>query len=206
MAKDMLFATLDPTMRGIKLPNGQQAILSDTVGFIRNLPTELVAAFGATLEEVVEADIILHVHDVAGDDVQGQHETVNETLKNLGIETDSDHIIHAYNKIDLLKEKDLFEYNRLTQSTRKDASCSTVSAITGEGMNDLLNKIVYHLNIGQTDYRFNIPAKDGKAIAWLHANATVKLCDYSEDNAAIIAMMGEAAYQKFIKVFHYPAS
>lgn len=203
LSKDMLFATLDPTMRAIKLPNGQQSILSDTVGFIRNLPTELVAAFGATLEEVIEADIILHVHDASSDDLNEQHRTVSNTLESLNISTESDHIIHVYNKIDLLKGKDEFEFNRLTQSSRKDASRCAVSAVTGQGVNDLLNTIIYHLNIGQSDYHFEIPVTDGKAIAWLHANATVKSCDYSENTATITAMMGEAAYNKFTKVFGY---
>jgi GTP-binding protein HflX len=102
VAKDMLFATLDPTMRALQLPNSQKAILSDTVGFIRNLPTELVAAFSATLEEVVEADIILHVHDISSENMDTQAKTVRETLEDLGIDYDSDHIIQVYNKIDLV--------------------------------------------------------------------------------------------------------
>ncbi|PCH98329.1 MAG: GTPase HflX, partial [Alphaproteobacteria bacterium] len=206
LSKDMLFATLDPTMRALKLPNGQQSIMSDTVGFIRNLPTELVAAFGATLEEVVEADIILHVHDASSEDMAVQHQTVRKTLKSLNISPESDHIIHVYNKIDLLRDKDEFEFNRITQSTRKDASRCAISAVTGQGVNDLLNTIIYHLNIGQNDYNFSIPVEDGKAIAWLHANATVNSCEYNEEDAQVCVMMGEAAYHKFLKVFHYSSS
>lgn len=204
LSKDMLFATLDPTMRALKLPNGQQAILSDTVGFIRNLPTELIAAFSATLEEVVEADIILHVHDVSSDDMEVQHMTVSDTLSSLGVAPESDHIIHVYNKIDLLLTKDEYEANRVMQSCRRDAGRCAVSAVTGQGINDLLNTIIYHLNIGQTDYCFNIPTGDGKALAWLYAHATVTSCDYNNENIAIVcATMGEAAYNKFIKVFNY---
>ena len=206
LSKDMLFATLDPTMRNIRLPNGQQAIMSDTVGFIRNLPTELVAAFGATLEEVVEADIILHVHDIADTDADSQARTVKETLENLGIETESDHIIHVYNKIDLLQEQDEFEANRIMQYSRRDVGSCALSAKTGEGVNDLLNTLVYHLNMGQKDYTFNIPSQDGKAAAWLHSNGTVVETRYQDDITLITVTMGEAAYSKFVKVFGYQSS
>lgn len=203
LSKDMLFATLDPTMRNIRLPNGQQAIMSDTVGFIRNLPTELVAAFSATLEEVIEADVILHVHDIADPDNDSQAKTVNETLQNLGIDTDSDHIIHVYNKIDLLYKDDEFEANRIMQYSRRDVGSCALSAITGEGVNDLLNTLVYHLNIGQKDYTFKIPSQDGKATAWLHSNGTVVEIKYNDDVSIITVTMGEAAYNKFTKVFGY---
>lgn len=203
LSKDMLFATLDPTMRSFKLPNGQLAILSDTVGFIRNLPTELVAAFSATLEEVVEADIILHVHDVSSDDMHTQRETVLSTLDSLGIDPESDHIIHVYNKVDLLEQRDEFEANRLIQSSRLDAGQCVVSAVTGQGVNNLLHKILYHLHIGQQDYAFQIPLSDGKAMAWLHAHTTVQNTVYDNEVAVITATMGEAAYQKFVKVFGY---
>ena len=206
LSKDMLFATLDPTMRAIRLPNGQQAIMSDTVGFIRNLPTELVAAFGATLEEVVEADIILHVHDINSDDYQSQASTVQKTLEDLGIDYESDHIIHVYNKIDLLNAIDPFEANRITKSSHKDASKAVTSAQTGEGVSDLLNTLVYHLMLGQAEYQFDIPASDGKALAWLHANATVENIDYTDDNIAhVLVTMGKAAVNKFMKVFGYVA-
>ncbi len=204
LSKDMLFATLDPTMRAMKLPNGQQAILSDTVGFIRNLPTELVAAFGATLEEVVEADIILHVHDINSQDKDSQANTVKATLEDLGIDYDADHIIQIYNKIDLLHQTDPFEANRLSKLSRKDAGSAVVSSYTGEGINDLLNCLVYHLMLGQADYNFEIKTSDGKAIAWLHANTTVNNIDYKNNEMAHANIsMGEAALNKFIKVFGY---
>ena len=205
LSKDMLFATLDPTMRNIRLPNGQQAIMSDTVGFIRNLPTELVAAFSATLEEVIEADVILHVHDIADNDADSQAKTVKDTLANLGIETDSDNIIHVYNKIDLLQQQDEFEASRIMQTSRRDVGSCALSAITGEGVNDLLNTLVYHLNIGQRDYRFEIPSQDGKATSWLHSNGTVVETQYKDDLTFITVTMGEAAYNKFVKVFGYSA-
>lgn len=203
LSKDMLFATLDPTMRAMRLPNGQQAILSDTVGFIRNLPTELVAAFSATLEEVVEADIILHVHNLASDDMDSEHDTVHTTLENLGVDYESDNVIQVYNKLDLLNEIDPFEAGRIAQKSRRDAQSCAVSAVTKEGINDLLSTIVYHLSLGQRQFRFEIPAQDGKAIAWLHANSTVDDIEYNEDKAVIDITIGEAAFNKFTKVFEY---
>lgn len=206
LSKDMLFATLDPTMRAMRLPNGQQAILSDTVGFIRNLPTELVAAFSATLEEVVEADIILHVHDIASDDMDSQQKTVQETLESLGVDYESDNVIHVYNKIDLLAADDPFEARRVSQESRRDAQSCATSAVTGEGISDLLNTIVYHLGLGQERYSFVIPVQDGKAVAWLHANSAVDHLEYGEEEAIVTVTIGEAAFNKFIKVFGYQPS
>ncbi len=206
LSQDMLFATLDPTMRAMRLPNGQQAIISDTVGFIRNLPTELVAAFSATLEEVVEADIILHVHDINSEDFQSQKDTVHETLKNLGVEYEAENVIHVYNKIDLLSKTDPFEASRLSKLSRKDAGLAVVSAHTGEGVNDLLNTLVYHLTLGQTDYEFKIPMADGKAVSWLHQSATVTQTQYTDNDVVVSVTMGEAAFNKFVKVFGYNPS
>lgn len=203
LSKDMLFATLDPTMRAVRLPNGQQAILSDTVGFIRNLPTELVAAFGATLEEVVEADIILHVHDASSDDFESQRETVLATLESLGIERNSEHIIDVFNKVDLLREKDEFEANRLLKLYKRTVDSVVLSAYTGEGVNDLLNCLVYHLLLGQTDYQFRIPVTDGKAISWLHTYGTVRSVTHEDSDSLMGVTLGEAAFSKFTKVFGY---
>lgn len=203
LSKDMLFATLDPTMRALKLPNGQQAIVSDTVGFIRNLPTELVAAFGATLEEVVEADIILHVQDISSDDCDTQRETVLNTLESLGIEPNSDNIINVYNKIDILRDSDPTEADRLESLHKRSADTTVISAYKGEGMDDLLACLVDHLLLGQTDYTITIPVSDGKAIAWLHTNATVHDTIYHENDAMMRVTLGEAAANKFFKVFPY---
>lgn len=206
LSKDMLFATLDPTMRALKLPNGQQAIISDTVGFIRNLPTELVAAFSATLEEVVEADIILHVQDISSEDYDTQRDTVLTTLEGLGIESHSVNIIDVFNKIDLLRDQDETEANRLLGLYKRSADKVVISAETGEGIVNLLGSLVYHLHIGQSDYTMTIPAADGKAIAWLHTNGTVIDTDYQDNEVQIRVTLGDAAYSKFIKVFNYPAS
>jgi len=203
LSKDMVFATLDPTMRGLTLPNGQKAILSDTVGFIRNLPTELIAAFSATLEEVVEADIILHVHDVNAPDMQSQAKTVTETLEDLGIHADADHILQVYNKIDLLRTHDDFEANRLLNLNRKETQSVSLSAHTGEGIEDLLQTLVAHLMSDHDDHIFTIPVKDGKAMSWLHANATLKAENYEGEQAILSVTMGKMAFDKFTKIFGY---
>jgi GTP-binding protein HflX len=203
LSKDMVFATLDPTMRGLTLPGGQKAILSDTVGFIRNLPTELVAAFSATLEEVVEADIILHVHDINAEDKDTQAETVSQTLEDLGIPHDSDQIIHVYNKIDLLRQHDEFEANRLINLNKKDHRHVALSAVTDEGIDDLLGSLVQHLLIDHDDVRFDLPITDGRAISWLHRYGHVEDVQYSEDRAIMDVTIGKMALNKFIKIFEY---
>jgi GTP-binding protein HflX len=204
LSKNMLFATLDPTMRAVKLPNGQQTIISDTVGFIRNLPTELVAAFSATLEEVVEADIILHVHDINSDDYEIHRDTVLKTLESLGIDTESDNIIDVYNKIDLLKNRDEFEAKRLQNLYTQSADNVVVlSAYTGEGIDDLLNCLVGQLLLGQKACVFEIPVSDGRAISWLHTYGTVKDSIYEDSYIIMRTVLGEAAYNKFVKVFNY---
>jgi len=205
LSKDMLFATLDQTMRAMRLPNGQQAILSDTVGFIRDLPAELISAFSATLEEVVEADIILHVHNLASNNIENENQTVNETLKNIGVNYESDHIIQVYNKIDLLHQTDSFESGRLVQKKYRNIQNCVVSAVTQEGINALLNTIVYRLSSEQKQYCFIIPVHDGKALAWLHANSTINKVQYKNIDTVVDVTIGEAAYSKFIKIFGYSA-
>ena len=203
LSKDMVFATLDPTMRGLTLQGGQKAILSDTVGFIRNLPTELVAAFSATLEEVVEADIILHVHDVSAEDKDTQAATVSQTLEDLGIPHDSEQIIHVYNKIDLLRQHDEFEANRLINLNNRDHRHVAISAVTNEGIDDLLSSLVQHLMIDHDEVVFDLPITDGRAISWLHSYGHVDSVRYSEDRAEMHVTMGKIALNKFIKIFEY---
>lgn len=204
LSKDMVFATLDPTMRGLKLPNGQKAIMSDTVGFIRNLPTELIAAFSATLEEVVEADIILHVQDVSNAEMQDHAETVLAILDNLGVDQSADNIFNVYNKIDILAMDDPFEYNRLKNMTDKDPQNAGISSYTGEGIDQLLSKIVNYLTRDEEDYNFELPVSDGKALSWLHDNATVLKTDYNESDKVYVSVrMGQSAHDKFVKVFGY---
>ena len=168
---NMLFATLDPTMRTLRLPAGRQAILSDTVGFVSNLPTELVAAFSATLEEVQEADCIVHVRDVSHPDSEAQKADVLNVLDTLGVKASVlEELIEAQNKIDLLTpdERAWFE-NR----ARHVARAYPLSAATGEGTEALLAGIAKALNAAHLVHRLSIPLDDGATIAWLYRCGTV---------------------------------
>lgn len=170
-AEDLLFATLDPTMRKIDLPGGQTVILSDTVGFISDLPTELVAAFRATLEEVLEADLVVHVRDITHEDTEAQKKDVFDVLKRLGVDRDDEHgYLEVYNKIDLL-DPDLAE--TILNGVERDDGLAAISAITGEGENDLLALIETKLTARQDILSLDIPASDGATLSWIYRNGTV---------------------------------
>ncbi|MBC8037436.1 MAG: GTPase HflX [Rhizobiales bacterium] len=171
LAKDLLFATLDPTMREIVLPHGRKVILSDTVGFISDLPTSLIAAFRATLEEVLEADIILHVRDVSHAETEAQSADVNRVLDELGIdEVRRGQIIEVWNKLDLLDGET--RTAREAQASRKE-NCVLISAITGEGIDRLLQAIEDRLDTGDTTYEIFVAPSDGEGQAWLHESGEV---------------------------------
>ena len=170
VARDQLFATLDPTMRVVKLPSRRHVILSDTVGFISELPTQLVAAFRATLEEVLEADVILHVRDIADPESDLQNSDVRKVLAELGITAEDSRLIEVLNKVDLL---DAEERDRIAQqAVRADASV-VVSALTGEGEGDLLAAIDRRISRSEEVVRFAVDASNGAAIAWLYENGNV---------------------------------
>ena len=171
LAKDLLFATLDPTMRVIQLPHGRKIILSDTVGFISDLPTSLIAAFRATLEEVLSADVILHVRDVAHADSDAQAQDVNRVLAELGIDDlRRSAIIEVWNKLDLLPPEE--RAAREAQALRKPG-CGLVSAITGEGLGPLLELVEGRLGAEDTVYEIVLSAEDGQGQAWLHDRGEV---------------------------------
>ncbi len=177
MAEDMLFATLDPTMRAVRLPGIDKVILSDTVGFISDLPTQLVAAFRATLEEVTGADAILHIRDMANPDSDAQKREVLEILADLdlmGEEGDDPTIpiIEVWNKWDLL---DADSAGQLTgaMAARSDEKIVPVSALTGEGCDDLLEALSQLLTSDARLHHFVLPASAGRKIAWLHAHGEV---------------------------------
>jgi GTP-binding protein HflX len=168
-AKDQLFATLDPTMRGLRLPSGRRAILSDTVGFISELPTELVAAFRATLEEVAEADVILHVRDAAHPDSAAQRADVIAVLDGMVRDSTLDEdwpmrSIEVLNKADLLGG---------VAEVETRGSGVAVSAITGEGLSDLLDAIDRRIAAGMETAGYDIPPSDGARLAWLYAHGEV---------------------------------
>ncbi|MEH6524908.1 MAG: GTPase HflX [Sneathiella sp.] len=170
-AEDLLFATLDPTMRKIDLPGGQTVILSDTVGFISDLPTELVASFRATLEEVLEADLIVHVRDITHTDTDAQKKDVFDVLTRLGVDYDDEHgYLEVYNKIDLL-DPDLAE--TVLNGVERDESLAAISAITGKGTDSLLTIIETKLTARQNILSLDIPASDGATLSWIYRNGTV---------------------------------
>lgn len=171
-AVDMLFATLDPTMRRVDLPSGRPAILSDTVGFISDLPTDLVAAFHATLEEVEEADLIIHVRDIAHPDSDAQKKDVDHVLDTLrpGLEQEGV-MIEALNKLDLLSEEQRAVVGNLC--LRSNGLKVAISALTGEGCGALLEGIDRRIEAGHDLCEYRIHVGDGRAIAWLYRNGEV---------------------------------
>jgi len=173
-AADMLFATLDPTLRALHLPHGGKAMLSDTVGFISNLPTQLVAAFRATLEEVLEADVILHVRDISHEDADAQQRDVDAVLRQLGIDPEAgDRILEVWNKIDLLSPEERANLRKIAARRPPEHPCFLVSAATGEGIDALLIAIEDRLASSRTTLALSIDASDGAGISWLHRNAEV---------------------------------
>jgi GTP-binding protein HflX len=175
-AADMLFATLDPTLRALNMPHGGKAMLSDTVGFISNLPTQLVAAFRATLEEVLEADIILHVRDISHEDAEAQQRDVDAVLRQLGIDPDANsgqRIIEVWNKIDRFDPEERENLRNIAARRPPDRPCYPASAHTGEGIDALLSAIEDRLAAKRTTLDLSIDAADGAGISWLHRNAEV---------------------------------
>jgi GTP-binding protein HflX len=171
LAKDLLFATLDPTMRQIELPKGRKVILSDTVGFISDLPTTLVAAFRATLEEVLAADVILHVRDIAHPESEEQASDVMAVLKDLGVsKTARDEIIEVWNKIDLLDDD---HRAALTADAMDAARVVPVSAVTGEGVDKLLIRIEAALAEHNPVFRIELAPEDGAQLAWIYGHGEV---------------------------------
>lgn len=175
MAEDMLFATLDPTMRAIALPGVEKVILSDTVGFISDLPTQLVAAFRATLEEVTAADVILHVRDIANPDSASQRQQVLGVLADLGVLDAEDGeavmpILELWNKWDLLDDDSREELAGIA-GHRDDVVA--ISAVTGAGCDALLQRLSEELTAGSSVHDITVPAADGARIAWLHAHGEV---------------------------------
>ena len=171
-AKDMLFATLDPTMREVELPSGQKIILSDTVGFISELPTQLIAAFRATLEEVLDANLILHVRDISHPETDAQANDVNDILEDLEISDDAKNdILEVWNKTDLLSNDDL--NNAKNISNRADR-IRTVSALTGDGLNDLLFQIDQNLKEITISEIVKLAITEGGRRVWLYKNNLVK--------------------------------
>jgi GTP-binding protein HflX len=203
-AKDLLFATLDPTLRRLKLPHGSEVILSDTVGFISNLPTHLVAAFRATLEEVTEADVILHVRDISHEDSDAQAEDVAEVLRLLEVEVgEGGRIIEVWNKIDAVSPE---RRARLLETTAERAGRPgapvAVSALTGEGLDGLLADIEKRLVGDHPVFEVRLDPADGEGFAWLHRNAEIlRRGEPADDGIALTVRVSERHQPQFLARF-----
>jgi GTPase len=169
LAENLLFATLDPTMRGLRLPRGANVILSDTVGFIADLPTELVAAFRATLEEVLAADVIAHVRDAHHDESEAQKADVLKVLSELGV-PENRPMIEVLNKIDLLPDE---VRQGLVDGNRRGKRAVAVSAVTGQGLDTLLARFEAEVTHDNIALEMRLPASDGANLAWIYRHAEV---------------------------------
>lgn len=207
MAEDLLFATLDPTMRQIVLPGLDKAILSDTVGFVSDLPTQLIAAFRATLEEVLSADIIVHVRDIAHPDTDAQRDDVLDVLSELGVagegalergdgEADPPPIIEAWNKLDLLETESAAQAREI--AARHD-DVVIISALTGEGVEGLQRAISSRLTRGARVHSLRLPIADGAALAWLHEHGEVLATRPSEAEMQVDVRLSDSGLARFLK-------
>jgi GTP-binding protein HflX len=212
LAKDMLFATLDPAMRGFQLPSGRKAILSDTVGFISDLPTHLVEAFRATLEEVQQADLILHVRDVTHPETKSQRDAVIDILAELGIDEADTRLIEVLNKIDQLPEDErahIRNYARRTtwevgqaqplDGLRPEAQGGMVaiSALTGDGVEDLLKLLDDRLSSRGQAYDISLSPTEGAALSWLYAHGKVVDKRDGKTKIRLKVELGAADYGRF---------
>ena len=195
VAKDLLFATLDPTMRRVRLPGGRDIILSDTVGFISDLPTELVAAFRATLEEVLEADLILHVRDIAHPESEAQKADVEAVLESLGLEHRVVHdMIEVLNKIDALPAEDA---ERIADLARRDRQVAAVSALTGAGCARLLEEIEARLARDRQVATYRLGHDRGGDIAWLYEHGEVLEREDDEGGARLTVRLSADDRRRF---------
>jgi GTP-binding protein HflX len=193
MAEDLLFATLDPTLRQIALPGIDKAILSDTVGFVSELPTQLVAAFKATLEEVVSADLLIHVRDIAHPDTEAQRTDVETVLEEIGV-SETMPRFEAWNKIDLLDPER--HDTAVAEAERRD-DVVAIAALTGEGVATLLDQVAAKLTSGHRRYILSLDAGDGAGAAWLHAHGEV-LAQATEDlQTTYEVRLSESDYHRF---------
>jgi GTP-binding protein HflX len=193
MAEDLLFATLDPTLRQISLPGLDKAILSDTVGFVSELPTQLVAAFKATLEEVVSADLLIHVRDIAHPDTEAQRADVETVLEEIGV-TDTTPRIEAWNKLDLIDAND--REALIADAERRD-DVVVISALTGQGVDDLVAQASARLTVGHRRYVVTLDPADGAGAAWLHQHGEVLSQHVEGDRARYEVRMAERDFERF---------
>lgn len=196
-AEDLLFATLDPTMRQFPLPGYDKAIISDTVGFVSDLPTQLIAAFRATLEEVTAADVVIHVRDISHSSSDGQAHDVEQILVDLGVELESGEgapIIEAWNKIDLIDPDDP-DGVKLPENL-PDNVC-LISAVSGQGVDALVEMVTTNLSRNHNVETVTLPLADGKRLAWLHENGRVLETEQEDDGLILAVQMSNRNWGRF---------
>ena len=191
LSADMLFATLDPTLRAVDLPHGNRIILSDTVGFISDLPTMLVAAFRATLEEVIEADVILHVRDVSHEDTSAQSHDVEKVLAELGIEASDPRLIEVWNKIDRLDTQARARLENLAERQPAERRAVPVSAVTGEGIERLTAAIETRLAERRQTLELALDPADGAGLSWLYRHSEVLEKHLRDDGQLAVTVRAE---------------
>ena len=203
LAQDMLFATLDPTLRTLKLPDGRPAILSDTVGFISDLPHELVSAFRATLEEVQEADVILHVRDISSPESAAEAKDVETVLEDLGIDAQPERMIEVWNKLDRVAEEDRPALEARARRAHDSGAPEAlpVSAVTGQGCDSLLRAVAARVDDAEP-WELQLSPRDGEALAWLYRHGRVTTRTTAEDGAMQLSVrLDSQARGRFERLF-----
>ena len=201
MAEDMLFATLDPTMRAIGTGSGRRVILSDTVGFVSDLPTPLVAAFRATLEEVLEADIIVHVRDISSPETEAQAQDVRDVLSTLGLpENAIEEAIEVYNKVDLLADETL---QSLQNEANRCPNVVCVSALEAAGVTSVLEAIETELARDDLSLDLVLPFDAGEALAWLYEQGAVNDRQDGDAEMELTLTLSKADADRFVKRYGY---
>ena len=194
-AENLLFATLDPTMRDVRLPGFDKAILSDTVGFVSDLPTQLIAAFRATLEEVASADLLIHVRNMAHPDREAQLEDVNDVLKSLGMEEEGAPLrLEAWNKVDLLEGED--KQALVAEAQRRD-DVVPISALTGEGLEPMRERMAEALRQGDQVREVVVSPSDGARLAWLHSRGEVLEQEMDNDEIRVKVRLSPDNWARF---------
>jgi GTP-binding protein HflX len=195
LAENMLFATLDPTSRAIQLPHGERAILSDTVGFISDLPTMLVAAFRATLEDVIEADVLLHVRDISHGETEAEAGDVQRVLRDLGVNPeDRQRVIEVWNKADLLAPEERERLAATVERVSADERPVLVSAVTGDGLETLLKAIELRISKGRPTFQVILDPADGQGLNWLYEQSEV--LDRRTDSEGRLHLVARIAPEK----------
>ncbi|HEY6028580.1 MAG TPA: GTPase HflX, partial [Pseudolabrys sp.] len=199
LSADMLFATLDPTLRAVELPHGIRVILSDTVGFISDLPTMLVAAFRATLEEVIEADVILHVRDIAHEDAAAQSRDVETVLGELGIAPADPRLIEVWNKIDRLDADGRARAVNLADRQPAERRPVLVSALGGEGIEALTTAIERRLGEGRLTLSLSLDPSDGAGLSWLYRHSEVLTRDMGDDGRLTVTVRADPKNAEIVR-------